>query len=109
MVFGPHPRDYRLEMPRRMRHLALKCVLSDKARRNRLIILDALSLDAPSTKGLIAILDNLGVSTSTLIVTAEPQTNVILSSHNLKKVWTLPVSQINAESLPEEGVRYHDS
>ena len=99
VVFGPHPRDYRLEMPRRMRHLALKCVLSDKARQNRLILLDALSLDAPSTKGLIEILGNLGVSTSTLIVTAEPQTNVILSAHNLKKVWTLPVSQINAESL----------
>lgn len=99
VVFGPHPRDYRLEMPRRMRHRALKCVLSDKARHSRLILLDALSLDAPSTKGLIEILGNLGVSTSTLIVTAEPQTNVILSAHNLKKVWTLPVSQINAESL----------
>lgn len=99
VVFGPHPRDHRLEMPRRMRHLALKCVLSDKVRQDRLILLDTLTLDAPSTKGLIEVLGNLSVSTSTLIITAEPQTNVILSAHNLKKVWTLPVSQINAESL----------
>ena len=99
VVFGPHPRDHRLEMPRRMRHRALKCVLSDKVRQERLILLDTLSLDAPSTKGLIEILGNLGVSTSTLIITAEPQMNVVLSAHNLKKVWTLPVSQINAESL----------
>ena len=99
VVFGPHPRDHRLEMPRKMRHRALKCVLSDKVRMDKLILLDGLVLDSPSTKSMIEILGNLGLSTSTLIVTAEGYHNVVLSARNLKAVHTLPVSQMNAEQL----------
>ena len=99
VVFGPHPREHRLDMPKRMRHLALKCVLSDKTRHDKLVFLDGLSLDTPSTKAMIEILGNLGITTSTLIVTGEPQGNVVLSARNLKRVWTIPISQINAEQL----------
>ena len=99
IVFGPIPRDHRLDMPRRMRHLALKCVLSEKARRDKLILLDSLQLDVTSTRTMVEILGNLGVSSSALIVTRDPQENVVLSSRNLKKVWTLPISLINAEQL----------
>ena len=99
IVFGPHPRDHRVHMPRRMRHLALKCVLSEKARSERLILLESLPMDTPSTKAMIELLDNLGITTSALIVTGEPQENVVLSARNLKKIWTLPVSLINAEQL----------
>ena len=100
-AFGPHPRDHRVDMPKKMRHLAFKCVLSEKVRRDKLIILDDLTLDMPSTKTMKGILDNLGVAPSILIITSEPQENVIRSAHNLKKVWTLPVSLINAEQLLE--------
>lgn len=99
IAFGPRPRDHRVEMPRRMRHLALKCVLSDMVRRDRLILVDALSLDGPRTKTVIDILGHLGITASTLIVTEEAQQNVVLSARNLKKVWTLPVSLVNAEQL----------
>jgi len=99
VVFGPHPRSYRKDMPKRMRHSALRCVLSDKLRQDRLFLVDALPVEAPSTKTMIAVLANLGVDTSTLIVTAESDHNLVLSAHNLKKVWTLPVSLINAEQL----------
>ena len=99
VVFGPHPRDHRLEMPKKMRHRALKCVLSDKVRKDKLILLDGLVLDSPTTKSMIEILSNLGASTSTTIITGEGHRNVVLSARNLKAVHTLPVSQMNAEQL----------
>jgi len=98
-TFGPHPRDHRKNMPKKMRCLALKCVLSEKIRRNRLIILDDLSMDAPRSKAMIELLSNLGISASALIVTGESQQNVVLSAHNLQKIWTLPVRLLNAEQL----------
>ena len=99
IVFGPHPRDHRVHMPRRMRHLALKCVLSEKVRRSKLLVVDDLSLETPSTKAMIEILGNLGATSSTLILTPEPETNVVLSARNLERTWTLPVSLLNAEQL----------
>ena len=99
VVFGPHPRDHRLDMPKRMRHLALKCVLSDKVRHDKLILLDSLSMDAPSTKAMIRILGSLGVPRSTLIVTGTAQQGVVLSARNIEKVWTVPVALMNAEQL----------
>ena len=99
IVFGPQPRDHRVDMPKKMRHLALKCVLSDKVRADKLILLDELTMDGPSTKSMVATLGNLGVTSSTLIVTGVPQEDVMRSARNLKKVWTLPVSLINAEHL----------
>ena len=99
VVFGPHPRDHRVDMPKRMRHLAMKCVLSEKVRRGRLIIVEDVSADAPSTKIMIQILENLGANTSTLILTDVPNQNVVRSARNIKNVWTLPVSLLNAEHL----------
>jgi len=80
IVFGPLPRDHRREMPRRMRHLALRCVLSEKARQNRLILLDLLPLTSPKTKSMVEILGRLGVATSALIVTLEPHPDLDIFS-----------------------------
>jgi large subunit ribosomal protein L4 len=99
VAFGPKPRDHRLKLPRKMRHLALKCVLSEKARAGKLILVDDLSLPEPSTKTMIQRLRDLGVSKSVLVVTRDPERNVVLSSRNLEKVGTLPVSLINAAEL----------
>ena len=99
VVFGPHPRSYRKALPRRMRRLALKCVLSDKARSDRLVCLDATdSLDG-KTRSMVDLLQNLNVSGSALVVTREPDSNVVWAASNLKKVYTLPVNQLNAETL----------
>ena len=99
VVFGPHPRSYRREMPKRMRHRALQCVLSDKLRQDKFFLVDALPVEVPSTKTMIEVLGNLGIEASILIVTEETNHNLVLSARNLKKVWTLPVSLINAEQL----------
>ncbi len=99
VVFGPHPRDYRKALPRRMRHLALKCALSDKARQGRLVCLQNLdSLDG-KTRSMASLLNNLGVSGSTLVVTQGSQETVFRAGHNLEQVWTLPVNLLNAHDL----------
>ena len=99
VVFGPKPRDYRQDMPRKMRHLAMKCVLSEKVRQGKLIVLDQLTLPEPKTRLMKEVFENLGVEKSALIVTRRPERNVVLACRNLQKKWTLPVDQLNAYEL----------
>ena len=105
VAFGPKPRSYRKDMPRRMRHQALRCVLSEKARSGKLVLVEGLTVSAARTKEMVALLQTLGASRSTLIVTREPDTNVVRSAHNIDKVWTLPVRLLNAyELLRRDGI-----
>ena len=99
VVFGPHPRDYRRGLPRRMRHLALKCALSEKARRGNLVCLENLDSLNGKTKSMVDLLSNLGISGPALVVTLGAQTSVVRAAHNVKKVWTLPVDLLNAHEL----------
>ena len=99
VVFGPHPRDYRKALPRRMRHLALKCVLSDKARQRRLVCLDSMDRVDGKTRSMVELLNNLGISSSALLVTLGSEQKVVRAAHNLQKIWTLPVGLLNAHEL----------
>lgn len=92
-VFGPTPRLYKMDMPRKARRLAMKSVLSQKVADNDLIILDQLTLEAPKTKELKAILDNANVSGKVLVVSDDK--NVQLSGKNLPKVKVVPVNGLN--------------
>ena len=99
VVFGPHPRDYRQDMPKRMRRMALKCAISEKIRQGSLVCVDSLdSLDG-KTRSMVSLLGALGISKSVLVVTEDSNTNVVRAGHNLKQVWTLPVNQLNAHEL----------
>ncbi len=99
IVFGPHPRDYRQDMPKRMRRLALKCAISEKIRQGTLLCVDSLDTLDGKTRSMVALLGTLGISSSVLVVTEESDTNVVRAGHNLKQVWTLPVNQLNAHEL----------
>jgi large subunit ribosomal protein L4 len=99
VVFGPHPRSYRRVLTRRMRRQALKCVLSDKARQQRLVFVDSLDTVNGKTRSMVELLNSLGISGSALMVTRESTQQVVRAAHNLKKVWTLPVNQLNAQEL----------
>lgn len=99
VVFGPHPRSYRRALPRRMRRSALRCMLSQKLREGRLVCLDSLDTINGKTKSMVELLANLGVSGSALLVTQGSNKEVVNAAHNLKKVWTLPVNQLNAQEL----------
>ena len=99
VVFGPHPRSHRRVLPRRMRRQALKCMLSEKARQHKLVFVDSLDMVNGKTKSMVELLNSLGVSGSALMVTREPLQPMVKAAHNLKKVWTLAVAQLNAQEL----------
>jgi large subunit ribosomal protein L4 len=99
VVFGPHPRSYRKALPKRMRRLALRCVLSDKARSERIVCLDSTDGIDGKTRSMAGLLERLDVSGSTLIVTLGTDQDVVKAAGNLQKVYTLPVNQLNAETL----------
>ena len=95
VTFGPHPRDYRQEIPRKMRRLAIRCVLSAKAGGGELKVLEGFDFAEPKTKQMINVLASLGVDTTALIVTGEPEENVIKSARNVSGIKTSPASVIN--------------
>ena len=99
ITFGPHPRSYRQAMPKKMRQLALRCVLSAKAGDGELKVLEQLKLDKPRTKEMIRILVALGVDSSALIVTSEPEENVVKSARNLAGVKTMPANLLNVVDI----------
>lgn len=95
ITFGPHPRDYRQQIPRKMRRLAIRCVLSAKAGDGELKILDGFDFAEPKTKKMINALAALGVDSSALIVTVGPEENVIKSARNIPDIKTMPASVLN--------------
>ena len=99
VTFGPHPRSYRQAMPKKMRQLALRCVLSAKAGDGALMVLEQLKFDKPKTKEMANILAALGVDSSVLIVTSEPEENVVKSARNLLGTKTIPANLLNVVDI----------
>lgn len=99
VAFGPHPRSYRQSMPKKMRRLAVRCLLSQKASSGEIVVVDQLSLGEPKTSEMARILKTLGVTSSVLVVTQNPEVNVIRSAQNLHGVKTLPAALINVLDL----------
>jgi large subunit ribosomal protein L4 len=98
-IFGPEPRDHHQDMPKKMRHLALRSVLSAKVADEEMIIIDELKLDQPKTKDIANILGVLKVSSTALIVTDRADLNIYKSARNLENAATLPASMINVADL----------
>ena len=103
-MFGPHPRDYRQDMPKKMRHLALRCMLSEKLRQDKLVVVDQLSRPLSKTKEMIKSLSALGIESSALVVASEPDFNVVRSCGNLRNIRILPVALINTGELLSRDV-----
>ena len=100
VVFGPHPRKYTQAMPKKMRRLAVRSALSAKQADGQLRFIDALSLDAPRTKAMIEVLQNLQVGDAkTLIVMSEKNENIARSANNLPQVKTLLANYLNVVDL----------
>jgi large subunit ribosomal protein L4 len=99
VVFGPKPRTYQQSLPKKMRRLALKCLLSAKIREGNIKLVQELNLEKPNTKEMINILSSLGVNSSALILTAQPTPGVVKSAANLPEVKVLPVALVNVLDL----------
>ncbi len=99
IVFGPHPRSYAQDMPKKMRRLALRCVLSAKAGDGEIKVLKELNFEQPKTKQMVAVLRALGAESSALVVTLAPEETVIKSARNLPGIKTVPASLLNVGDL----------
>ena len=90
VVFGPHPRDYRQSLPRKMRRLALRGLLSAKAKAGDLVAVEELNFTQAKTKEMAKILSALGVESTALVVTPRSEENVIKSTRNIPGIEIIP-------------------
>ena len=105
-VFGPRVRDYSQKVNKKVKRLARKSALSLKAQEKSIIVVEDISLEAPKTSAYRSILRSLGIdSKKSLVVLAEPNNNVYLSSRNLTNTEVITTSGlstykiVNANSL----------
>ena len=99
-VFGPRVRDYSQKVNKKVKRLARKSALSIKAKEKSIIVLEDLAMDAPKTSAYINVLKSLGLeSKKSLLVLAEPNNNVYLSSRNLKNSEALTTSELNTYKI----------
>jgi large subunit ribosomal protein L4 len=99
VVFGPTPRSYEQKMPRKMRRLALRSALSVKVAEGQFRVVDDLKLDAPKTRAMEQILNNLQIPSSALILLPEANPTVQKSAANLPDVKTLNANYLNVRDL----------
>lgn len=95
VVFAPKPRDYSYSVPKKVKRLAIKSVLTSKVQENEIIVLDSLSFEAPKTKEMIKVLENIKAAKKAIIVLDEKDDNVIRSASNIPGVKTTLVSTMN--------------
>jgi large subunit ribosomal protein L4 len=94
-AFGPVPRSHEHGLPKKVRALALKHALSAKAKDSALIVVDALSVEAPKTKSLRAQFEKLGIANALLIGGDSIEDNFRLAARNIGNIDVLPVKGIN--------------
>ena len=96
VAFGKKNRDFRKKLPQKMRQAALNSALLAKMLGSDLMILDGLKVEAPKTSEMVAVLKNLNINRSCLLALAELDSNVYLSSRNIKDLAVTITSDLNA-------------
>ncbi|MTD32228.1 50S ribosomal protein L4 [Planomicrobium sp. YIM 101495] len=99
IVFGPTPRSYSYKLPKKVRRLALRSALSTAVKQENLMVLDALTFDAPKTKAFTQLTKDLSVGKKALFVTADLDENVALSARNIKGMTVVSATGINVLDL----------
>jgi large subunit ribosomal protein L4 len=97
IVFGPHPRDYRSEIPRKVRQLARRSALNARAAEGSVLVVEKLVFDAPKTARLVELLNRLGAADrKVLLLTNGHNGNVFLSGRNLQSVQVMSYPEASA-------------
>lgn len=99
VAFGVTPRDYTFKMNKKERVLALRSVLSMKAKENNIKVIDSLTVESLKTKDLKNMLSNLGLNGKTLFITSNDAENLYLASRNLNNVGVLLTSELNVYDM----------
>lgn len=95
VVFAPKPRDFRKKINKKMKDAAMRSALSQKLRDGGFIVVDKLELDAPKTKLVAGILENLGASKTTLLLVAGYQPDVVRAGRNIENLVTADAALAN--------------
>jgi large subunit ribosomal protein L4 len=99
VVWGPHPRDFSQDMPRKMRLLAVRSALSAKVRDERMTVIEGLADVEPRTKAMKEVVAALPESRSVLIVTDGIVTPIRKASGNLQNVWVIDARYLNVRDV----------
>lgn len=103
VVFGPHPRDFSLDFPRKMRRAALRQALSAKLRDQEFTVVQSLGLPEAKTKQVVELVSKLDLGTNVLFVTATPEANLKLSTRNFQDIKATTAQSLNVYNL----LKYH--
>ncbi len=95
IALGPKPRDYSQRTPKKMKRLALRSALSDRAQSNSVYVVDAWDFETPSTKAAKMALEAIGTEGKVLVVTDAQDANTEKSFRNLSNVNVLSSDQLN--------------
>jgi large subunit ribosomal protein L4 len=99
VVFGPHPRSYERALPRKMRRLALRSVLSARVAEEALTVVDAFSVDGGKTRALLATLATLGADAGALVVVGEFDEALLRAARNVDRVHVVTPGGLNLLDL----------
>jgi len=98
-VFGPQPRSYEYQLPRKVEKGALRAAITQKLRDGAVIIVEALSVGEIKTKAAAEMLKRFGVNGKTLLVDVKPEDKLALSVRNIEGVRLLPSNRISARDV----------
>jgi large subunit ribosomal protein L4 len=99
VVFGPHPRSYRLDMPRKQRRLALRSALSAKARDDQIVVLGEVTLDTPRTRAVVDLLRTVGAGRRVLLVLGTHNEVLERSARNIPEVQVTLAGNVSVRDL----------
>jgi large subunit ribosomal protein L4 len=100
-VFGPQPRSYNFDLPKKVVRGALRAALAAKMAAGTLIVVDALTSADRKTKGTAAMLTRLGATGKTVIIDVKPDEGFALSARNLAGVAVLPSQRVTARDVAD--------
>lgn len=103
VTFGPQPRDYNYTLPRKVKKLALKVVLSDKAREGKIKIVESLTLADAKTKSAAQLFKSLAVTGKALVVTAQPDDSFLKAARNLANIELTDYRSLTVHALLKAG------
>lgn len=104
-IFGPVPRSYDFKLNRKIKQLARKSALSLRASQNSILVLDSLNFDAPKTKAMVEVLNNLKVAgKKVLFVVADANINARKSASNIQRTDVVNVNELNTYTIMNANV-----
>ena len=95
IVFGPTPRSYNFNLPRKVRQLAIKSALSQKVADEKFVVVESINFDAPKTKEFAGVMNNLKVSEKVLVVVSDEDKNAALSGRKLVNTTVVTPAGVN--------------